>query len=280
MKRARETNITYVIQPRERRADLVSFIELLVLGAIAGFTIFLGLPVAVLGVSERVKGFLNALAVGILLFLIVDVFGHAWDATTQTAVSAFRGEGSMGDAILYLILMFGGLTIGLLGLVFYERRFMGSAVGGVSATKLSTMIALGIGAHNLSEGLAIGQSYASGAIALAIVLVVGFGAHNSTEGFGIMAPLAGTKPKASFLTRVLLVGGAPTFLGTVLGSLFFSEAAYVLFLSLAGGALVYVTMMMFNVGRRQYSNILMMAGVFIGLTAGFLTDLIVSLGGA
>jgi zinc transporter, ZIP family len=259
---------------------LVSFIELLVLGSIAGFTIFLGLPVAVLGISERIKGFLNALAVGILLFLIVDVFGHAWDATTQAAVSAFQGRGSMGDAILYLVLMFGGLTMGLLGLVVYERRFMGRATGGVTATKLSTMIALGIGAHNLSEGLAIGQSYASGAIGLAIVLVVGFGAHNSTEGFGIMAPLAGTKPKVSFLAKVLLVGGAPTFFGTILGSLFYSEAAYVLFLSLAGGALVYVTMMMFNVGRRQYSNILMMMGVFLGLTAGFLTDLIVSLGGA
>jgi zinc transporter, ZIP family len=265
-----------------RELHLVSFIELLVLGAIAGFTIFLGLPVAVLGVSERVKGFLNALAVGILLFLIVDVFGHAWDVTTQAAVSAFQGGGSAGDAVVYIVAMFGGLTIGLLGLVFYERRYMGSAPGGVSAAKLSTMIALGIGAHNLSEGLAIGQSYAQGAIGLAIVLVVGFGAHNSTEGFGIMAPLAGAdpKPKVSFLAKVLLVGGAPTFFGTILGSLFYSEAAYVLFLSLAGGALVYVTMMMFNVGRRQYSNNLMMMGVFIGLCAGFLTDLIVSLGGA
>jgi ZIP family zinc transporter len=261
---------------------MVSFAELLLLGAIAGFTIFLGLPVAVLGASERVKGFLNALAVGILLFLIVDVFGHAWDATTQAAVSAFQGTGPTSNAVVYVILMFGGLTVGLLGLVFYERRFMGGTAGGVTATKLSTMIALGIGAHNLSEGLAIGQSYASGAIGLAIVLVVGFGAHNSTEGFGIMAPLAGSgsRPKMSFLIRVLLIGGSPTFFGTLLGSLFYSEAAYVFFLSLAGGALVYVTMMMFSVGRRQYSNDLMMTGVFLGLVAGFLTDLIVSLGGA
>jgi ZIP family zinc transporter len=261
---------------------MFSFAELLLLGAVAGFTIFLGLPVALLGVSDRVKGFLNALAVGILVFLIVDVFGHAWEATTQSAVSAYQGTAPAGDALLYLAMMFGGLAIGLLGLVWYEKRFMGGGGSGVTPAKLSTMIALGIGAHNLSEGLAIGQSYASGAIGLAVVLVIGFGAHNSTEGFGIMAPLAGSdsRPKVSFLAKVLLIGGAPTFLGTVLGSLFYSQAAYVLFLSLAGGALVYVTMMMFNVGRRQYSNSLMMVGVFIGLTAGFLTDLIVSLGGA
>ncbi len=245
-------------------------------------TIFLGLPVVFFGVSDRIKGFLNALAVGILMFLIVDVFSHAWDMTTQTVVSAFQGGGSAADASIDLFLMFGGLTVGLLGLVVYEKRYTGKGPDGLSGRRLSTMIALGIGAHNLSEGLAIGQSYASGALGLAVVLVVGFGAHNSTEGFGITAPLVGINPRPSltFLTRVLLIGGAPTFFGTVLGSLFYSPAAYILFLSLAGGALVYVTMMMFNVGRRQYSNNLMMAGVFIGLCAGFLTDLVVSLGGA
>lgn len=259
----------------------MNFIELLALGAVAGFTIFLGLPVVFFGVSERIKGFFNAVAVGILIFLIVDVFSHAWDMTTAAALTAFQG-GSMADASVDLLLMFGGLTAGLLGLVFYEGRYTGRKPDNLGGHRLATMIALGIGAHNLSEGLAIGQSYASGAVGLALVLVVGFGAHNSTEGFGIAAPLAGANPKPSlaFLTRVMLIGGAPTFFGTVLGSLFYSPAAYVLFLSLAGGALVYVTMMMFNVGRRQYSNNLMMAGIFIGLCAGFLTDLIVSLGGA
>jgi len=117
---------------------------------------------------------------------------------------------------------------------------------------------------------------------LAFVLVVGFAAHNATEGFGITAPLSGMnpKPKLSFLVKVLFIGGFPTLLGTLLGSIAFSQEAYIFFLALAGGALVYVTMLMFNTGRRQYSNGLMMAGVFLGLCAGFLTDLIVSLGGA
>jgi zinc transporter, ZIP family len=257
---------------------LVDILELSLLGGVAGFTIFLGLPVVLFGAGDRLRGFLNALAIGILLFLIVDVFGSAWD----TVKGAFRGSVGVGDAYADLALMFGGLTVGLLGLVLYERRYMKSLPDGAAATKLSTMIALGIGAHNLSEGLAIGQSYASGAIGLAIVLVVGFGAHNTTEGFGITAPLVGLnpRPKNSFLVKVMLLGGAPTFFGTILGSLFYSPGAYVLFLSLAGGALVYVTMTMFGTGRRLYSSNLMMAGIFLGLCAGFLTDLIVTLGGA
>jgi zinc transporter, ZIP family len=218
------------------------------------------------------------------VFLIVDVFGHAWSSTTDVVVSAFQGDAPGAAAAVNLLAMFGGLTIGFLSLVVYERRYLGAASkpDGIEPKKLATMIALGIGAHNLSEGLAIGQSYASGAIALAVVLVVGFGAHNATEGFGITAPLAGSTPGPglSFLVRVLLIGGSPTFIGTVLGSLFYSPIAYIFFLSLAGGALVYVTLTMFGSGRRRTDSSVIMAGIFIGLCAGFLTDLIVSLGGA
>ncbi|QQG48562.1 MAG: ZIP family metal transporter [archaeon] len=261
---------------------MVDFTQLILLGAIAGFTIFLGLPVVLVGISERVRGFLNAFAIGILLFLIVDVFSHAWDQASGAALSASHGGLPASTALLDLGLMFGGLALGLLGLVFYERRYMAVGNEGSMAHKLSTMIALGIGAHNLSEGLAIGQSYASSELGLAVVLIVGFGVHNSTEGFGITAPLVGIspKPKKSFLAKVLFIGGAPTFFGTIIGSQFSSPEAYILFLSIAGGALVYVTMTMFNTGRRQYSSNLMMGGIFFGLCTGFLTDLVVALGGA
>ena len=153
----------------------------------------------------------------------------------------------------------------------------------VDAYKLSMMIAIGIGFHNFSEGLAIGQSYASGAIGLALILIIGFGAHNATEGFGIAGPLTGLakRPTVRFLTTAGLVGGGPTFLGTLTGSLIgVFEFTYVLFLSIAGGALVYVSMLMYNTGRRQTTNRILMIGIFVGLSAGFLTDLIVTLGGA
>lgn len=260
---------------------MVDITELVVLGSIAGFTIFLGLPVALLGVGDRVRGFLSAFAVGILIFLIVDVFSHAWDLTTASATAAFKG-GSAQGAALDLAVMFGGLTIGLLGLVAYERSYMGKGQDGIEPKKVSTMTALGIGAHNLSEGLAIGQSFAFGAVGLGLVLVVGFATHNATEGFGIAAPLAGMdpKPKVSFLAKVLFIGGVPTLFGTLIGSTFFSPQAYVFFLALAGGALVYVTMLMFSTGRRRYSSGLMMGGIFLGLCLGFLSDLLVTLGGA
>ena len=261
---------------------MADILELALLGSLAGFTIFLGLPIVLLGISDRVRGFLNAFAVGILLFLIVDVFSHAWDTTTGEVVSAYQGTGSAGGALTYLFLMFAGITVGLLGLVYYERNYMGRGEEAVSPAKVSTMTALGIGAHNLSEGLAIGQSFAAGFVGLGFVLVVGFAAHNTTEGFGITAPLVGleSRPKLSFLAKVLFIGGVPTLIGTILGSLSYSPEAYVFFLALAGGALVYVTMLMFNTGRRRYSSGLMMGGVFLGLCLGFLTDLVVSLGGA
>lgn len=262
-------------------------------------------------VSSRKRGFLNAVAIGILVFLIIDVFSHAWETASGAAAEAFSGRASTGEAILDLVAVFGGIAIGLLGLVFYEARYMTGApvvqtqapeevenssargisslvqqdqlLEEVSAYKLAMMIAIGIGAHNFSEGLAIGQSYAAGSIGLALILVIGFGAHNATEGFGIASPLTRLvkRPSARFLGTVGLVGGGPTFLGTLTGSLVgVSDFTYILFLSIAGGALVYVSMLMYNSGRRQTNNRILMIGIFVGLCAGFLTDLIVTLGGA
>lgn len=301
--------------------------QLLLLGSIAGFTIFLGLPLAVLqNLSPRKKGFLNAFAIGILVFLIIDVFSHAWESAEGAANDAIAGKSSLSNAIVSLLAMFGGLGIGLLGLTWYESRYMrrrptqshrmffgaeeqggGSGVvttssssgdhnhhnnerrqqqqhllQEVNAYKLAMMIAIGIGAHNFSEGLAIGQSYVSGAIALAILLIIGFGAHNATEGFGIAGPLTGlvNKPKVRFLILLGLIGGGPTFIGTIIGSLWTSNIASILFLSVAGGALIYVSMLMYNSGRKQTTNSILMIGIFVGLFAGFTTDLMIALAGA
>jgi ZIP family zinc transporter len=88
------------------------------------------------------------------------------------------------------------------------------------------------------------------------------------------------RPSLRFLAVTGLVGGGPTFLGTVLGSLWSSTLVYILFLAIAGGALIYVSMLMYNSGRRQTTNAVLMTGLFVGLFAGFVTDLIVTLGGA
>ena len=294
--------------PRAR--PLIDYPNLLLLSAFAGLTISLGLPLAVIQhVSVRLKGFLNAFAIGILIFLIVDVFSHAWESTSNAVTSAFAGSAPVGDAVLDLIAVFGGIAVGLLGLTWYGNRYMrGSFVRApvngtesiaangnvgdgkqelqlmqqVETYRLSMMIAVGIGAHNFSEGLAIGQSYLTGALGLALMLIVGFAVHNATEGFGIAAPLTGLskKPSVRFLAIAGLIGGGPTFLGTVVGSLGASAFTYILFLSIAGGALIYVTMLMYNAGRRQVTNDILMLGFFFGLSAGFITDLLVTLGGA
>lgn len=274
-----------MLSAQAQKRFLFDVLQILVLGTVAGFTIFLGLPVALVGISERKKGFLGAVAVGILIFLIVDVFSSAWALTVASVKSATAHLTSVSSAATDLFLMLGGLTVGLVGLLVYERRYMGSRPEGTTPAKVSTMIAMGIGAHNLSEGLAIGQAYLGGLVGLnaglAVVLVVGFAAHNATEGFGITAPLAAMnpRPELGFLAKVLFIGGAPTLVGTLLGSVSFSPEAYIFFLALAGGALVYVTMLMFATSRRQYSHGLMMTGIFLGLVAGFLTDLIVTVGG-
>ena len=103
-----------------------------------------------------------------------------------------------------------------------------------------------------------------------------------TEGFGIAAPLTKLtkRPSNRYLLLAGLIGGGPTFVGTVLGSIWSSPTIYVLFLSVAGGALIYVTMLMYNSGRKQVTNEILMLGIFLGLVAGFLTDLLVTLGGA
>jgi ZIP family zinc transporter len=283
---------------------LINYPQLLLLGAFAGLTIFLGLPLALAqSVSPRKKGFLNAFAIGILMFLIVDVFSQAWEFVAEAVSSAFVGKLFVGDALLDLFALFGGVALGLLGLTWYETRYIketapqssiaGTSVAGqqkrevqsaqhTNAYRLSMMIAAGIGVHNFSEGLAIGQSYVSGAIGLAMILMIGFAAHNATEGFGIAGPLTGLskRPSIRFIVSVGLVGGGPTFIGTLLGSLWTSPPVYIFFLAVAGGALIYVSMLMYNSGRRQTTNDILMIGIFFGLCSGFVTDLIVILGGA
>jgi ZIP family zinc transporter len=142
--------------------------------------------------------------------------------------------------------------------------------------------------HNFAEGLAIGQSAASGELALALLLVIGFGLHNATEGFGIVAPLAADVDEAGerripswgFLLALAAIGGGPTFVGTSVGHGFTSEPVSVAFLTLAAGSILYVVAQLLGVAARAKRTDLLGYGLLIGLLAGFLTDAIVTAGGA
>jgi len=151
-----------------------------------------------------------------------------------------------------------------------------------AAERLCLMIAVGIGLHNFGEGLAIGGSAAKGEITLATLLVIGFALHNATEGFGIVAPMAaeGIRPSWRYLLLLGLIGGGPTLVGTAVGRQFTSGAVSVLFLTLAAGSILYVVIQLLGVARKANRAELLYWGIFIGLVAGFVTDMVVTAGGA
>src|SRR5712691_5268244 len=245
------------------------------LGAIAGATIFIGLPIGrVRGIPRTVQGFLNAVATGVLIFLLWDILTHAVDPIETALAATHHGDRSLAAL---LAIFAAGLAFGLLGLVYFNARLFGRTKHAPppAPKTLAMMIATGLGLHNLSEGLAIGQSAATGAVAFAVVLVIGFALHNVTEGFGIAAPLATdiSMPSWGFLLVAGLIGGAPTFLGTVIGYMFTSTHIYVLFLALAAGALFYVVNEMFHIGRRLNSPAAMAWGLLLGFLLAYATDL-------
>jgi ZIP family zinc transporter len=161
-----------------------------------------------------------------------------------------------------------------------EFPVAGSALS--PARMLALLIATGIGLHNFAEGLAIGQSAAQDEIGLALMLVIGFGLHNATEGFGIVAPLA-TEPEApswGFLGLLGLIGGGPTFFGTLIGQSWVSESLSVAVLALAAGSILYVVMELLNVARAFGSKSAATLGILLGLLLGFGTDFILIAAGA
>ncbi len=279
--------------------------QTLLLGFIAGVTILIGLPLGkVRSPRPGLRQLLNSLAIGILLFLIWDVLVHAFEPVEAALGRLHDGDAGIGPVLSYGALFFLGLATGLLSLVYYEswlaarrqpRNFGPGAMapgelaaarpgiaGWSAARRMSLLIAVGIGLHNFGEGLAIGGSAANGEIGLATVLVIGFALHNGTEGFGIVAPLAAEddRPSWGFLLLMGLIGGGPTVLGTAIGRQFTSDAMSVIFLTLAAGSILYVVIQLLGVALKNGRKDLIYYGVLLGLSAGFVTDMIVTAGGA
>jgi ZIP family zinc transporter len=271
----------------------MSTAQTLLLGALAGCTIFIGLPVArIRNVPTGVRSMLAATATGILIFLLWDILAGAVDPV-ESALKAGRDGRFLWLATLLTV----GFAGGLLPLVYYDgwmkNRRAKALLGPGAASEAefaksrslihlspshthALFIATGIGLHNFSEGLAIGQSAAQGAVSLAVVLVIGFALHNATEGFGICAPLSGdaNPPSWAFLGLMGLIAGGPTFLGTLIGVSWVSEAMSVIFLALAAGSILYVIVELLNILRGAGSKAMVTWGILFGLILGFGTDFI------
>ena len=277
--------------------------EILALGAIAGFTVFLGLPLGRLRTtSTEMRSLLNAGATGILVFLFWDVLAKGIEPV-EAALAEAKGGGTWVHFAWLALVFAASLTVGLMSLVYYDlwlsRRARATVRFGPGAAnvdefragpisrlrpawRLAFFIALGIGFHNLSEGLAIGQSAAGGQLRLALVLVIGFALHNATEGFGIVGPLAGEThlPSWRFLGALGLIAGGPTFVGTVIGQSFQNETVFAAFLALAAGSILYVVIELLAVARKLGHKDMTTWGILAGLVLGFATDFILTAVGA
>ncbi len=260
----------------------MTFWQTTALGALAGFTIYLGLPIARLRHRPRtIQNLLNALALGVLLFLVWDILSKALQPI-EGALKASMSSGQWGPFGSLALMLVLGLVLGLVGLVtFHNAALRRSPPGARLAHSLTLMIAIGLGLHNFSEGLAIGEAAATGAVGFAVILIIGFGLHNVTEGFAVAAPLAaaGEMPSWPFLGLAGLIGGGPTFVGTMIGYRATSPQAFVLFLAMAAGALFYVIGEMFAVSRRFQQPLWAAWGLLAGFLVAYGTDLILTIGG-
>ncbi len=286
----------------------MSFPQTVALGALAGFTIYLGLPIGrlqLLGPRARVA--LAMFSVGVLAFIFVDVLSSAIAIVDGALRDVKHHQQSLAYLIWLVVLLGGGFAAGSAGLAVIERRMRPVGrrtppiIGGAEAATLrppeadalalemdaarrralrtGLTIAAAIGFHNFAEGLAIGVSARAGAISLATVLIIGFALHNATEGFGIVGPLGDVRPSWKWLGLAGLIGGGPTFLGSIVGYAVTSHPLELTFYAAAGGAILYVIGEVWNGMRRYGFRELGLLMVSAGFIVGVLTDLIVTYGG-
>jgi len=206
-----------------------------------------------------------AFTIGLLLFLLLDASSEGLESSA-TLPAAYQGLSMLvaSAAIAYLALE-------MLSAFLARRRAALRGEGHASGSLLSLMIAIGIGLHNLGEGLAIGAAFALGEAAFGALLIIGFTLHNATEGLAIVAPMARERPSLWTLLKLGIIGGAPTIAGAWIGGLVSSRALTVLFLGLGVGAIAQVVLQILRqmTRERPLSERLGHLPVVLGLLGGF-----------
>jgi len=218
-------------------------------------------------ISREWMGFFLSLTIGLLVFLGVDALLESIEIAARVP-GAFNG---MGLVLLGAL----GTPLALAALGQWKR----TQAGGMSPFWVATLVAIGIGLHNLGEGLAIGASYATGEIALGTFLVVGFLLHNTTEGLGIVAPISRERPSLLQLAMLGAIAGVPTVLGAWIGGFTYSPLWTTLFFAIGAGAIVQVVIELGRMlSRGENAGItrpLNAMGLFAGLMIMYATGLVI-----
>lgn len=260
------------------------------LSILAGTMIFLGLPLARLeNVTPSRKAFLNALSIGILLYLTLDLLGHARELPWEVITAATAEPPSL--ALLLIVLFLGGIGAGFTFLMYLQRRWNRKSpaldsgilarttrdrIVNVQARHASILIAAAIGLYNFAQGLGIGQAgrftipTAVGSPDDVLLLLIGFALHNAAKGVAMASPLVGQRPDWKQLLTVGVVAGAPTVVGTVIGATFWNPYVFVGVLTVAAGAVMFAMRILWTL---SYQPVLRKP-ILWGVPAGFVTAVI------
>lgn len=220
-----------------------------------------------------VQGLL-ALTIGLLAFLAIDAVAEGVEIAGAGS-QAFGGVGLVFLGALSAYLLLTGIE------AFVRGRRKNAEAAGATGGQLALLIAIGIGLHNLGEGLAIGSAYAIGSLALGAFLIVGFAIHNTTEGLAIVAPLAepGETPGPARFIGLGLIAGAPAILGAVIGASAFNSSLAAFLLGVGAGAIAQVIQQIAPAIRDSSGkalNTLTTAGILAGLVLMYVTGLLIS----
>jgi len=220
--------------------------------------------------GKNAFNFFLSFTIGLLLFLGLDAIEEAFEISNDHLAPIFNGELLIATVV---ILSFLGLY-GIGNLLIKRTEFSKLSKG----LAISLMVAIGIGLHNLGEGLAVGAAIALGQVALSTFLIIGFAIHNTTEGLAIAAPLARTKSFVGKMIGFGMIAGIPAIFGTWIGGFSFSPFFTIIFLSIGAGAIFQVVLSIFQFIKDEsdsFSNISIISGIGVGLTLMYLTSIFI-----
>ena len=219
--------------------------------------------------GKKSFNFFLAFTMGLLIFLGIDAMIEASEISESHLSSIFNGELLIATVVILSFLGLYGLAKNLAKTEFSKLS---------KAVTISLMIAIGIGFHNLGEGLAVGAAIALGEVALSTFLIVGFATHNTTEGLAIAAPLTTSKARIAKMIGLGLIAGVPAIFGTWIGGFSFSPFFTLVFLSIGAGAIFQVVLSIFEYMKEKSditSNTSLFAGISLGLIVMYLTSVII-----